>query len=200
MRKFLAGEKYNKLTVIEELAERNKFKQVMLKCLCECGNETITYKHKVVSGHTTSCGCVQDQNRKRRQTDIGDAAFNQYFRSYKRGARDRDLSFELTIEQFKELISKPCHYTGKPPRKFNPYLDKSGKVYTVKGKHYRSKESVDKAWIEVSGIDRIDNSIGYILENCVPCTPGINWAKRAMKYDDFIKMAYDIVAYQELKK
>lgn len=36
------------------------------------------------------------------------------------------------------------------------------------------------------GIDRKDNSIGYVYSNCVPCCKHCNYAKRDMKYTVFI--------------
>ena len=37
-----------------------------------------------------------------------------------------------------------------------------------------------------SGLDRVDNSIGYILENVVPCCVTCNSMKMAMSYNEFI--------------
>ena len=37
-----------------------------------------------------------------------------------------------------------------------------------------------------SGIDRKDNSKGYLIDNCLPCCSICNRAKNDMKYEDFI--------------
>lgn len=37
------------------------------------------------------------------------------------------------------------------------------------------------------GVDRVDNSIGYTLENCAPCCTVCNMMKKAMGVDDFLK-------------
>lgn len=52
-----AGQVFGKLTVIEQ-AGRDKLKKVLWKCKCECGNETIVVSGSLVTGNTTSCGCV----------------------------------------------------------------------------------------------------------------------------------------------
>lgn len=57
------GNKFGKLTVLEfdhyyvtpSTGKKNK----RWKCLCECGNYTVVAMSKIVSGHTSSCGCVQ---------------------------------------------------------------------------------------------------------------------------------------------
>lgn len=51
------GQVFGKLTVVEQ-AGRNKLKKVLWKCRCECGNETVAISGSLVTGNTTSCGCV----------------------------------------------------------------------------------------------------------------------------------------------
>jgi hypothetical protein len=40
-----------------------------------------------------------------------------------------------------------------------------------------SNEGIERAWIIVNGIDRVDNSIGYIKSNSVTCCSQCNFAK-----------------------
>lgn len=51
------GQKFGKLLVIEQVG-RNKLKKVLWKCKCECGNEVDVVAGSLVTGNTTSCGCV----------------------------------------------------------------------------------------------------------------------------------------------
>ena len=51
----LTGQKFNRLTVLEEL-DGNK-----VLCRCECGNEIISGRGNVRSGHTKSCGCYKEE-------------------------------------------------------------------------------------------------------------------------------------------
>ena len=47
-----------------------------------------------------------------------------------------------------------------------------------------------------NGIDRKDNNIGYIIENCVSCCGICNRMKMDMSYDDFlnhIRLIYKVV-------
>lgn len=56
MEKFL-GNKYNRLTVIGEVEKQSRKRY--LKCVCDCGQQTVVRSDKLKSGHTKSCGCLQ---------------------------------------------------------------------------------------------------------------------------------------------
>ena len=56
--KRLEGQRFGKLTVIEE-AGRNKHKEVLWKCLCDCGNEKISCTMSLCYGKVQSCGCLR---------------------------------------------------------------------------------------------------------------------------------------------
>jgi hypothetical protein len=51
------GQVFGKLTVIEQ-AGRDKLKKVLWRCRCKCGNETVVVSGSLVTGNTTSCGCI----------------------------------------------------------------------------------------------------------------------------------------------
>lgn len=51
------GQVFGKLTVLGQ-AGRDKLKKVLWRCRCECGEETIVVSGSLVTGNTTSCGCV----------------------------------------------------------------------------------------------------------------------------------------------
>lgn len=55
--KNLVGQKFGKLTVLEE-AYVNKEGRVIWKCQCECGNYHYADGRNLQYGHTTSCGCI----------------------------------------------------------------------------------------------------------------------------------------------
>lgn len=52
----------------------------------------------------------------------------------------------------------------------------------------------------VNGIDRVDNSLGYVADNCVPCCEACNRAKLQMSSTDFINLANRIVTHQNRHK
>lgn len=49
--------KFNRLTIVERLPDRNH-KTKVVKCLCDCGNYTIVQYSNLINGHTKSCGCL----------------------------------------------------------------------------------------------------------------------------------------------
>lgn len=62
--KDLTGQKIGRLTVLEALPERTAHKHVQWRCLCECGNTTIT-TNLGKKNPTRSCGCIRvEQMRK----------------------------------------------------------------------------------------------------------------------------------------
>ena len=58
-RKDLTGQKFGKLTVIE-YAGTNKHGGALWLCQCECGNRKIVPSRSLVTGHSKSCGCIQE--------------------------------------------------------------------------------------------------------------------------------------------
>lgn len=55
--------RFNNLTVIEQ-AGKDRHGKILWKCVCDCGNETITHGRDLVNGHCKSCGCVLRTIRK----------------------------------------------------------------------------------------------------------------------------------------
>ena len=51
------GQVFGKLTGVEQ-AGRDKLKKVLWRCGCECGKESIVVSGSLVTGNTTSCGCI----------------------------------------------------------------------------------------------------------------------------------------------
>ena len=59
----LTGQKFGKLTVIEEDFD-NKTKKRRWICICECGAKKSVDQYHLRSGATVSCGCYQKQKAK----------------------------------------------------------------------------------------------------------------------------------------
>lgn len=54
----LEGQRFSRLVAVEDVG-RNKHKQVLWRCKCDCGNETVVVATLLRQGHTRSCGCLQ---------------------------------------------------------------------------------------------------------------------------------------------
>lgn len=158
------GQTFGQLLVLDDISiKKGNRSRRYLKCQCSCGKIVLKDKNKVMSGHTSSCRHKQKKARdtfgKRvRGLPEGEAAFNNLFYAYQRSAEKRDISFELSKEQFKEIVTKPCIYCGD-----------------VCQATYRKKSC--NGDYPYTGIDRYDNEKGYTVDNCVPCCKVCNRMK-----------------------
>ena len=91
--------------------------------------------------------------------------------AYKRQAKVRNLAWELTKEQFTEFTKQNCWYCGQEPAQIRRRYNK-----TLKDAYYL-----------YSGIDRIDNAVGYTEANCIPCCGKCNKMKSILSAEDFIE-------------
>jgi hypothetical protein len=84
------------------------------------------------------------------------------YRRYSYDAVRRNKEFNLSIEVFESLISCPCHYCNKAP----------AQVYCQKSAGYKVDTLI------YNGVDRVDNSLGYVNGNVVPCCASCNQSKK----------------------
>lgn len=96
------------------------------------------------------------------------------FVEYKSNAQHRKHPFELSFEEFNELISKPCVYCGSLPKIKN-------------GGHLEARKRLDQPDLYTNGIDRIDSSKGYTKDNCVPCCSKCNKMKNTYSMEEFLE-------------
>lgn len=94
------------------------------------------------------------------------------YRTCRRGAKRRNIEFELSYNHVRYLSSCNCSYCGKRPS-----------VKAVQNRKFLGL---------YTGIDRINNSIGYIQDNVVSCCPTCNYAKWEMSVSDFISQVKKI--------
>lgn len=156
----LINRRFGKLTVLERIGS-NKNRVVIYKCICDCGNTCTVTASNLTRYKTQSCGCLSE-NPDRKEA----ALFRLYYR-YKSTAKAKNREFSLTQEQFKELVTKPCFYCNSLPER---------EAYT----------SIKDDFILANGIDRVDSSKGYTIENCVPCCITCNKAKTDTDKEEFI--------------
>lgn len=107
--------------------------------------------------------------------------------SYKSNARRKGLAFELTAEDIEYIVSLTCEYCGAEPQKRSSFKHITNKKIQVamEGQHYYA-----------NGIDRVDNQVGYTLENCVPCCSACNSAKGSMPVGEWLNLIDRIYAHQ----
>ena len=141
-------------------------------CQCSCGNKKSVVGPALVYGHSCSCGCFHMESKSKPETrkklSKEGTAFRHLLHSYKASAIRRGLSWELTNEQFRDITTSPCRYTGYKP---------SAVIRSKFGEEYI-----------YNGIDRVENTKGYTVENCVPCCAEINRMKLDMPLSRFFDL------------
>ena len=164
----LVGQRFGKLVVVklDHVRQRETGTCIYWFCSCDCGGTRIASTGSLRHGSTKSCGCLIGEHSKKYKDAI-EAGLHYKFDIYKHGAAKRGHNFDLTYEQFSELIRSPCHYCGGLPTK------------EVRTRRHASK------YIAVNGIDRRNNSIGYTPDNCVPCCSSCNFLKGTLDEAEF---------------
>lgn len=171
----VSNRKYNRLLAIKPTPKRIGT-AVIWKCICDCGNLSYATVWQLKSGGKKSCGCwkietsrdnINIKNNAKRLPK-GIAARNQLFGRYKREANKRGLYFNLSVLEFEKLTSTKCFYCGEPP--MQEYFGKN----------------LNGTYI-YNGIDRVNNNMGYKMDNVVPCCWSCNQMKADRSPEQFIE-------------
>lgn len=177
--KDITNQKFGRLTAVK-CTGKTKRRSFVWECKCDCGS-TVEYcvnDLRIVR----SCGCL-DKERLQKFADrnrgitppnalpSGVSTTRRVMASYKNSAKKRGHGFLLSEEEFSEIILKECYYCG----------EKSSLCLEDK---YRSDGD-----LYYNGIDRVDNTLGYTKDNCVPCCRYCNMAKHTRSHDEFIDWA-----------
>jgi hypothetical protein len=183
----LIGQKFDRLLVIELTNKKGRRRQRHWKCLCDCGNETIVTTTCLIrkKWRIRSCGCLQREMAVKtglsKFMGHGVSAFNILVSSYKKGAKKRNLIYNLSDEQFKSIVKQNCHYCGIEPKQiYEGHRKGAGFIY--------------------NGIDRLNNDQGYFMENCVPCCKICNHAKTNLTEEEFQEWLNNLVNHQNKKR
>lgn len=132
-------------------------------CTCDCGVTKVISSHALMAPNRKSCGCLEYAREAKRPIEL------MYRYAKARAIKYKDKCFEFTLEQFEALSLGDCTYCGTPP--MNKYRQKLIKGHNI---------------LPYNGIDRMDSSEGYTLNNCVSCCPTCNTMKNSLSYEAFI--------------
>lgn len=176
IKKMIAGKKFGRLTAIKPLGKVKGYNH--WECICDCGKIVSRRTDCLNQERTKSCGCYNKEittinNHKRKLPNNG-AAKNSLYNKYKWDAKDRNLNFSLTFEQFISLVERNCFYCGIEPQQIN-----------MKKFNYK-----------YNGIDRINNSIGYRIENCQTLCKNCNFSKRDNSEEEFNEWFLRVAKYK----
>jgi hypothetical protein len=169
----LTNKKYGKLTVLNWSKFIGAHRYWL--CRCDCGKEKDIAGTHLISGSTKTCGCSQKENKTRQNNNswkgYGDIS-GSFFSGIRRGAKERDIKFNITIEYLWELFlkqGKKCALS-----KLEIELPK------------RNKEKY------TASLDRIDSKKGYEEGNVQWVLGDINWMKNDFSQKYFIDICKKI--------
>jgi len=179
----ISGQRFGKLVAIKPTYKRKKSTGgIIWLCKCDCGKTTEVGISYLRDGRWRSCGCAKyHANRK----PPGESAKRRLFCSYRSGARQKKKVFELTYEQFLGITQEKCFYCGREPESIVKPHPQAVLIHND-----------PKYCYKYNGIDRIDNSTGYTLDNCVPCCTDCNFLKRDRDYYKFMTTVLRIADHQ----
>jgi len=156
------------------------------KCVCVCGNITLTTTQNLKRGSTKSCGCFSRETLSARRKNnnpnwsgVGDMP-GEYVNSLKKSARKRKIKFDISKEYMWNLYEQQdgkCAISGLPI-----------KFWT----HSKMRDGT-------ASIDRIDSAKGYIEGNVQWVCKDINFMKQSLEQGLFINYCKIIADFQSTK-
>lgn len=138
----MIGKKFGKLTVLEECEERNKHKQVVYKCKCDCGNTINVVGALLRNGNVKSCGCLHSKGR----ITHGKS----YTRLYHTFKSMKDRCYRTNYKYYQ-------HYGGRGITICDEWLNDFMTFYNW---------AINNGYRNNLTINRIDNNGNYEPDNC----------------------------------
>lgn len=174
--KDLSGMRFNKLTVIEQYG-RDQYGKILWRCLCECGNETVTHGRDLVNGHCKSCGCICNM----RKSENG---------KYKGLSKTRIFTIWKGMHYRCESSKCDCHelYGGRGIKVCEEWTGTQGFFNFLRW-------SLENGYADGLSIDRKNNDGDYEPSNC-RWTDWVTQAKNRRKPEK-VKNQYGVWDYRE---
>lgn len=180
VKKIVKGTVYGELTIVSDSYEKeikisklgNKTIRALWTCRCSCGDTIKRSTTELLTKGRINM-CTKCAYKSRPQSKL---KYSNNERMYKLSIVSRcekskgRIKNKLSIKDYSKMSLENCNYCGEEPREVN-YL------YKEKG--------VEKNLPKFNGIDRIDSSLDYSLDNCVPCCGICNTMKASLSVDDF---------------
>lgn len=108
----LSSKRFGKLTVMEDSGDRRKKSGgVIWRCKCDCGQEKLVRQDSLVSGRTTSCGCVKSRGNRKIAEILSKESVN-YIPEYSPDDIGGNYRFDFAVFEG-EKLSYFIEYDGK---------------------------------------------------------------------------------------
>lgn len=184
----LTGEIFNRLTVIKRVNTIGLRPRWL--CKCSCGKDVEASSTALRMKRQQSCGCYgREINHKPKflLRTYQESSFNYFWKTFVKRAKKK-FGFHLERNEWDKIVRQPCHYCARIEKRCRPLVFKE-----------MTEEERAKHDIFINGVDRLDSSKGYELENCVPCCWGCNTGKSNKSYAEFILMCELVVRNRSTK-
>lgn len=167
-RKNEIGNKFGKLLVVGKSNKKTKSGSSFWLCECECGSIKEIAGTLLRNGQTKSCGCLNGG-----ESNI-ESGRKHLYRSLKNGAKSRNLSFDIDYETFSSITKQNCYICGQEP--LDKHFGYSRRRYS------QNKDN----WVICNSLDRINNDLGYTIENVKSCCFMCNRMKSDFDFKIFL--------------
>lgn len=190
------GKTYNHLRVTDVVGRHVDEHTVYVLCRCSCGNEKMVSLSRLKRGSPKSCGCqhAPKTGASRKLLSISDEHYkrivqNVQWQATRNNARTRGLSFDLTVEFIWEMSQRRCKYCKRLPFRKAAVPVQTELILN----EYNTI-------IYTNGLDRVDNTVGYQVDNVVACCRPCNIAKNNMTAEEWweYRLAMSVATAQDM--
>jgi len=172
----LTGKVFGLWTVVE--SDSNRKGRFYWHCICKCGVHQRLSSGDLNDG--SSFGCRRCMGLRSRSPNCGGAK-TRILHNYKNNAIKRGHEWNLDSVYAFALMKENCHYCGDEPRNVGkPNSESSADCFIY------------------NGLDRVDNSKGYVVGNVVPCCRSCNRAKDTKTYSEFTSWVLRVCTHLNL--
>jgi hypothetical protein len=160
------GRRYGALVVLER-AGYTAYRKPLWKVVCDCGTEKAVVGDWLREGRVKSCStsCLKRPGRKSVEHYCATAVQASYRHNAAQAGRAWDLSFDDVVA----LIFSACRWCGT----------EAGNTFTAPGRK-------DRPSCKYNGIDRVDNSQGYVKGNVAACCGDCNYLKQEWEVEKWL--------------
>ncbi len=141
---------------------------------------------------------IRDLRLEKIQRPEGQATLMSVMATIRSGGLRRGYVWQLNFEQFKTIATKNCFYCDIQPPLKNKYCSSSGVLHEGHARHGYRQPAIDRSWVAVHGLDRVDNEKGYTENNSVACCNICNKMKTILTIEEFFAHIARILARKEV--
>ena len=149
------------------------------ECECiKCGDIQFKQLHHIKQFQGDGCLSCTEKTPPKLRLSMEERNYKNY--KYKI-EKQTDKLFGLSLEDFNSLVTQNCYYCDSEP------------IFPERFKNEFKNRDV----VYFNGIDRINSSLGYIKENCVPCCNKCNRMKSDFTKAEFLEHVEKIYLFNQ---